>query len=582
MPLCTVMMASLARKLDEVCRDARIDRVNQPNPNEILLQLHTQRGNERLLLSANPQSARAVFTRESRENPTQPPMFCMMLRKHLTNGRILSVREQGFERCIEIEILSNDELGVAASKRLICEMMGRNSNIILVGGDGRIIDCLKKVDTDMSEKRQVLPGLYYRVPPSQDKLPLANMTEEDFCALFSRFPEKPIADVLLDTVSGIAPLIAREIAFRAAGDVNAACGDEEVRQKAVGETMRVKENFLTAKGIPCMLIESTTGAAKDYSFTPIKQYEPLYQTQEFESFSALLEAYYSARDAQNSLKARTAALRQAAERTRERTLRKLENQKNDLRRTENRESLREMADILGAFAYQVPRGAKSVTLPNLYAEDQKEIVIPLSEKLTPQQNVKRYYKEYAKLKNAAVVLKEQIEAGEEELRYLDTILDEISRAGNNADIADIREEMTAVGILRVRTQNKKTSRKKPGIKPLLYESPTGLAVLVGRNNVENERLTLHEAGKNDLWFHVKTVPGSHVVLFTEGTAATDADILYCAALAAYHSSASEERKVAVDYTTVRNVKKPAGSKPGMVIYDKYRTAFVDPAEGKRG
>lgn len=581
MPLCTVMMASLARELDDICRDARIDRVNQPNPNEILLQLHTTRGSDRLLLSANQQSARTVLTREARENPAKPPMFCMMLRKHLTNGRILSVKEQGCERCIELEILSNDELGVAANKRLICEMMGRNSNIILVGGDGRIIDCLKKVDADMSEKRQVLPGLYYRVPPAQDKIPLSEIDEENLRGLFASNPEKRIADTVLDHIAGIAPLIAREIAYRASGDVNAA-GESRYIEKAIDETLAVKDLFLSRQGKPCLLTDKATGDAKDYSFTPIKQYESLYEIREMDSFSALLESYYSAKDAQNSLRTRTAELRRAVERVKERTTRKLENQRSELARTEDREKYREMADILGAFAYQVPRGAKSVSLPNLYSEDQSEITIPLSEKLTPQQNIKKYYKEYSKLKNAAVVLKEQIAEGEAELAYDDTVLDEISRAATNADIADIREELTAVGILRKRAENKKNNKKQPSIKPLLYVAPSGLAVLVGRNNVENDRLTLHEAGKSDLWFHVKTVPGSHVVLFTEGMQASDEDIEYCAALAAFHSSAKEERKVAVDYTVIRNVKKPSGSKPGMVIYDKYRTAFVDPKEGKRG
>lgn len=573
MPLCTIFLASLTRELATHLTGARIDKVNQPNPQEVVLQVRTHRGNERLLLSANSQSARVAFTESTRENPAQAPMFCMSLRKHLTNSRILGVRQLGCERALEIEVLSHDELGVEGHKKIVCEMMGRNSNVILVGTDGRILDCLKKVDAEMSEKRQVLPGLFYHLPPVQEKLPLDRVE-----SLPLKTGEKRLSDHILDEISGIAPLVAREIAHRATGSVDGVVLPEsDEAEKAEAEVLGMKEHFLAGDGIPTLLTDPKTGNPKDFTFFTPRQYEGVYEMRRMASFSELLEEYFAGRDAANAQSQKTLELRRTVDRVRERLVRKMAAQERELEETGKREIYREMADILGAFSYQIPRGAKSVTLPNLYAEEGGEITIPLSEKLTPQQNIRRYYKEYSKLKNAETVLLTQLEEGEKELAYLDSVREEIGRATTQRDIAEIREELTLGGYLKgKKEQKKKNSNKKAAIKPLIFEAPSGKMVLVGRNHLENDRLTLQTAGKTDLWFHVKHIPGSHVVLFLEGEEATDEDILFAASLAAYHSSGKEENKVAVDYTTIRNVKKPNGARPGMVIYERYRTVMAEP------
>ncbi|MBO4406388.1 MAG: NFACT family protein [Clostridia bacterium] len=576
MPLCTVLLASLARELAEALTGARIDRISQPTAWEIVLQLRTARGNEKLLLSANPQSARAALTGETRENPATPPLFCMMLRKHLTGGRILSVRQEPGERILTFEILSNDDMGFSGGKKLVCELMGRNSNLILAGSDGRILDALKKVDAEMSEKRQVLPGLFYRLPPAQDKIPLASVDGETLFRLFEAYPAKRLSDLLTERIAGIAPLIAREIACRVSGDADAPVPRGSAAERCAEEVLSLRERLEKGDGMPVLLSDAATGKPKDFTFMKIAQYGDVCRCEKKESFSALLEEFFAGRDADNARRQRTAELRKTVTNLLERTERKLAAQRSELAETEGRERLREKADILGAFAYRVEKGAKSVVLPDLYAEDGGEVTIALSEKLSVQQNVRRYYREYAKLKNAAVFLREQIEAGEKDAAYLESVLEELERAGTGADVADVREELEEEKLLKRRDGGKKKAKKEKPIRPMLFTSPSGKAILVGRNNVENDRLTLREAGKGDLWFHVKNRPGSHVVLFTEGKEAEERDVLFAAALAAGYSSLSSEDRAEVDYTIAKNVKKPAGAKPGMVIYDKYRTAVVKP------
>ncbi|MBR0144920.1 MAG: NFACT family protein [Clostridia bacterium] len=579
MPLSTILLSSLVRELSGRAEGARIDKINQPTAWETVLSLRTRSGNEKLLLSANPQSARAAFTEESRENPAVPPLFCMMLRKHLTGGRIVGIRQEEGERILTLEIMTSDEMGDRGGKRLIAELMGRNSNLILVGSDGRILDALKKVDSEMSEKRQVLPGLFYRLPPGQDKLPLLKADEETLLKRIGEGQGKRISDLISEEISGVAPLEAREAAFRAAGDTDALVPPAEKAGAVIREILFLRERMEKGDGTPFLLTDRETGKMRDFTFYPVGQYGNRYVLTGEKSFSALLEGYFAGRDAENALRQKTAELRKTVANLLERTDRKLALQREELLRTEGRERLREKADILGAFAYQVEKGRKSVVLPDLYAEDGGEVEIALSEKLTAQQNVRRYYKEYAKLKNAAGFLRDQIGAGEKEKAYLESVLEELDRVRGSADAAEVREELEGEKLLPVRGKKKTGPQKEKGIKPLLFRAPSGKTVLVGRNNRENDRLTLREANKTDLWFHVKNRPGSHAILLTGGAAAEDGDILFAASLAAGHSSLSGEERADVDYAPVKNVRKPAGAKPGMVIYDRYRTVTVKPFRG---
>ena len=579
MPLSTILLSSLAREIAGRAEGARIDKISQPTPWETVLSLRTRSGNEKLLLSANPQSARVAFTEESRENPATPPLFCMMLRKHLSGGRILEVRQEEGERILTFVIMTSDEMGDTSGKRLIAEMMGRNSNLILVGSDGRILDALKKVDAEMSEKRQVLPGLFYRLPPGQDKLPLSEADEETIRKLAAESQGKRISDMISERIAGVAPLEAREAAFRSAGDTDALVPPPGQDASLIREILFLRDRMEKGDGTPFLLIDRESGKMRDFTFYPVGQYGNRYSLAERKSFSELLEGFFAGRDAENALRQKTAELRKTVLNHLERTERKTAAQREELLRTEGRERLREKADILGAFAYQVQRGQKSVVLPDLYAENGGEVEISLSEKLSVQQNVRRYYKEYAKLKNAAVFLREQIETGEKEKAYLESVLEELERVRGSADAAEVREELEAERLLPVRGNKNGRPKKEKEIRPLLFRSPAGKTVLVGRNNRENDRLTLREAGKADLWFHVKNRPGSHVILLNEGGAPGDEDILFAASLAAGYSSLSEEERVDVDYAPVKNVRKPAGAKPGMVIYDRYRTVTVKPFRG---
>ena len=572
MPLDAIFLTALTAELNETLPGSRIDKIQQPDRETVLLSLRTQgAGNRRLLLSASPNHPRIHYTAEKFEQPAQPPMFCMLLRKHLSGGRILSLTQLPMERAVDLCIESADELGELSRKHIWLELMGRNSNLILTGPDGRILDCLRRVDFEMSEKRQVLPGLFYREPPTQGKLDLRAETPEALQAELERLRTQTAFDGwLMDRYAGISPLIARELVFRLTGSVEADLSALEPADLAP----RLCESLhgLLTGFAPTLLLRGET--PKDFSFRPIAQYEGWMTCKTAAGFSALLDDYYAERDRTQRIKARTQNLTKTLNTLKSRAERKLANQRKELEATYDRERLRQLGDIVTANLHRIDRGQARLTAVDFYDPEMREIEIPLNAAISPQQNAAKLYKDYNKAKHAEKFLTGQIAAGETEVEYLTSVLDALSRAETERDVSDIRAELIEGGYLRS-TDRKKQMKTQPA-RPLEFRSSDGFQILVGRNNRQNDLLTAKMAYKTDLWLHVQKNHGSHVIIACAGAQVPDRTITEAAMLAGWYSEARQGQNVPVDLCPVRQVKKPAGAKPGMVVYENYRTVYITP------
>lgn len=567
MPFDAIFLSAVAAELRPVVLGARVDKIHQPSRDTVLLQL---RGREKLLLSANANRPRIHLTQAGFENPAQPPMFCMLLRKHLSGARLAELTQPPAERSIVLAFDCTDEMGVPCRKHLILELMGRNSNLILTGADGRIIDCLRRVDFEMSELRQVLPGLFYHEPPRLGKLVPSAVEPETLAAQLCALDAPKRADKwLLDTFAGISPLIARELVYRFCGEVDAdLLSLDRVR---FAEHLAQELAQLDAAE-PVMLLRNERPA--DFSFRPITQYGSLMTQQTFESFSALLDAFYTETDHSDRMRQKSQTLRKTVTTLYERALRKLEIQRQEHEATLGREHLRQQGDIVTANLHAIARGQTRLRAVNFYDAEMREIEIALRPELSPQQNAARYYKEYTKAKHAEKILTEQIARGEVETQYLGAVLDELSRAENERDLNEIRAELEQGGYVRAADRRKQS--KQPPSKPMEFRSSDGFRIFVGRNNRQNDQLSLKTARRDDLWLHVQKFHGTHVIISCEGREPPDETITEAAMLAAWFSQAREGQNVPVDVTPVRFLRKPNGAKPGMVVYDRYRTVLVTP------
>ena len=577
MPLDAIFLSALTEELNITLPGARIDKIQQPERDTVLFQIRSPAaGNRKLLLSASPNHPRLHYTEARWENPAQPPMFCMLLRKHLAGGRILSLRQLPLERAVELRVESADELGELSEKSLYLELMGRNSNLILTGPDGRIIDCLRRVDFEMSEKRQVLPGLFYREPPAQGKLDFRAETPESLRAALEVVDHPTALDRwLTDRYAGISPLIARELAWLSTGraDPDLTTLDRSALAEALDRSLR----GLASDFVPTCLY--LNGERKDYSFRPIRQYEG-YMTQErFPGFSALLDDFYTGRALNERMRARTQSIHKSLSNQLSRVRRKLANQEKELEATYDRERLRQLGDVVTANIHRIERGQARLMATDFYDPEMREIEIPLNVTLSPQQNAAKFYKDYTKAKHAEKFLTEQIELGRTEENYLASVLEALDRAETEADVNDIRTELIEGGYLR--PTDRKKQMKIPASKPMQFTSSDGIQILVGRNNRQNDLLTTKMAYKTDLWLHVQKAHGSHVIIACAGAPVPDQTVTEAAELAAWFSQARQGHNVPVDLCPVRQVKKPAGAKPGMVVYENYRTVYVTPKEPKQ-
>ncbi len=565
MPLDAVCLHALTQELASALQGARIEKVQQPERDLLLLSVHTKNGNQKLLIAAGTGSARVHFTRESMENPTEPPMFCMLLRKHLVGARILSVAQPEHERLLRIELEARDEMGDSAGKTLIAELIGRSSNLILVGADDRIIDCLRRMDFAGDELRRLLPGMLYRLPPRQDKMDVFDVDPAVFRERIEKADRSfPVDKWLLDHVSGLSPLICRELAYR--------CGEDYERLPEQLELLL--DRIRKADFDPTMLTED--GAPKDFSYMEILQYGPRMESRRFHSFSELLDSFYAQREREQRRRRRSHDLLKTVRTIRDRLQRKLTIQREEFRRTESREELRKTAELLTANLYRMKKGDRELECEDYFQEDCPIVRIPLDPLKTPQQNAAALFKDYNKRKAAAEHLSVLLEQGEKSLDYVESVLDQIERAESEKDLAELRRELTETGFLK--KQKKGKPEKVKAQEPLRYLSDDGFEILVGRSNLQNDELTTKKARRTDYWLHTQKIHGSHVIIRCAGEEPPQKTIEQAACLAAYHSHGRDGGKIPVDYTMLRFVRKPSGSLPGKVIYTDYKTLIVQPDE----
>ena len=569
MPFDAIFLSAVRQELLPLT-GGRVDKIQQPSRDTVLLHLRGRDGGGRLLLSANVNRPRIHLTQASFENPAQPPMFCMLLRKHLTGGRLAEITQPPAERSVSLVFDCTDEMGVPCRKKLILELMGRNSNLILTGADGRILDCLRRVDFEMSELRQVLPGLFYHDPPRQDKrIPAETDAAEIARLLDAAEPGRRLDKWLLDTFAGISPLIARELSFRFTGETDTPLGGLDVAALAA---FLAREFSLPEGFVPVLLQKDSE--PKEFSYREILQYGDYLEETRCASFSELLDRFYTQTDRSERMRQKSQTLRKTVTTLHERVLRKLEHQRQEREATLDREQLRRMGDIVTANLHAISRGQTLLRAENFYEADAPIIEIPLKPDLSPQQNAAKFYKEYAKAKTAEKVLAQQLLQGEQEAEYLATVLDELSRAESESDLAEIRQELEAGGY--VRPADRRKQPKLPASRPMEFTSSDGYRILVGRNNRQNDQLSMKTARKDDLWLHIQKFHGTHVIISCAGVRPPDRTVTEAAMLAAFYSQAKNGQNVPVDVTQVRNLRKPNGAKPGMVVYDHYQTVIVTP------
>ncbi|HBC27708.1 MAG TPA: hypothetical protein DC013_09880 [Ruminococcaceae bacterium] len=575
MALDGAFLRHIKTEIEHTALGARVDKIYQPNREEMVLILRTRSEIFKLLISARANSARIQFTEAVPENPKQPPMLCMLLRKKLTGARLVSVRQPQLERMLCLDFDAVNELGDSVRLTLVSEIMGRYSNIIFVDGEGKIIDALKRVDAEMSSERLVLPGMAYRLPPPQNKLCLLETEPSRVIGALKSLPKNvELSKGLLSVLQGVSPVVCRELQHRAGhgADLSAKEMTGEQEERLLFFLKRLKETVENVQGRP-FLVVGPDQKPRDFSFFRMEQYGSSAVVREAGSFSGLLDSFYGERDRIDRMRVKEQDLLRVLTTVSGRLSRKINAQRGELAQCADRDALRIAGDLINANLYRLERGMTSAQLENFYDESLPAVRIRLDPLLTPSQNAQKYYKEYRKARTAEEKLTGQIEQARQELAYLDTVLEELSRARTERDLEEIRQELREQGYIR---PQRGKQRPLAASAPLEFSVPDGFRVLVGRNNRQNDRLTLKQADHNDIWFHTKNIPGSHTILVTDGREPTEAAVLAAAKLAAAHSRAKDSSRVPVDYTRVRHVSKPQGARPGMVIYVKYKTLYVTP------
>ena len=549
-------------------QDVRVEKIHQPTRDTVILHLRHREGRERLLIAANPAAPRLHLTSANPENPAQPPMFCMLLRKHLSGARLASVTQPPMERAATLTFDCIDEMGDAVQKQLVIELMGRTCNLYLLSPEGRILDCLRRIGLDENTKRIALPGMYYQAPEPVTKQDPASFTEEDYVNLLGGAGADILADRLMDTLGGLSPLVCREAALFAAGEADARVSALDIKAAAEKLALFFREHIL--HGAPCYTADQD-GTPRQFAFCPIRQYGEYRQA---ESFSGLLDSFYTLRDHRDAMRQKSQALRKTVQNLCQRLTRKIALQEKELAATLDRERLRQLGDIVTANIHKIQKGQTVLQAEDFYDENMPVIDIPISPILSPQQNAAKFYKDYTRMKNGEKELTKQLALGGEELAYLKSVLEELERAGSDAELEEIRQELSAGGYVRQDAARKKMKQAK--LQPMRLESTDGFPIYVGRNNRQNDELTFKLARKDDIWLHAQKVHGAHVIIACAGREVPDDTVTQAAQLAAYYSEGAGGQNVPVDVTPVKQVKKPANGKPGMVIYHTYRTVVVNP------
>lgn len=548
MALDGIFLYHLKNEISDFAVDSRVDKIHQPSRDEIVINLRSRRGSKRLLISCNADSARIHFTDYPPENPPKPPMFCLLLRRRLTGAWVTSIEQDNLERILKINFSGTDELGDKTKYSLIVEIMGKYSNIIFTDENDKIIDSVKRIDENKSQVREILPGMPYVSPPSQDKL---NIFTDDFDTVKNQIAKskKGLYKAVMDTVKGVSPIVCREIEN--------------------GLSLDDFRHFAN-NPIPTVVI---TDVPKDFSFMDIKQYGSLATIKKYDSFSALLDYFFYERVRYMRIKTRSADLFKVVNTLQERAVRKIANRTRELDECKDKETYKLFGDLINSNQYRLTKGSPFYDLENYY-DNNNIIRIPADVTLTPAQNAQKYYKEYRKKQIAQSKLIDFIDEAKAEAQYFESVIDALSRAETDSEITEIKNELSQAGYIKKQNDNKKKNAKV--LKPLHFKTRDGFDVYVGRNNIMNDKLTMKIAKNYDTWFHVQDSAGSHVICETSGKEITDDAIHDCAVIAAYYSKARESSNVAVDYTLVKNIKKPNGAKFGFVVYDTYKTEFATP------
>lgn len=559
----------------------RVDKIHQPSRDEIIITLRTFGGAERILFSANSASARVGLTSQVPENPKQPPMLCMLFRKYLSGGRLTAVRQDGLERILNFDFECTNEIGDTVHNRVAAEIMGKYSNIILLTEkeDGwRVVDSVKRVTADISSVRRILPNVLYELPPREERLNLLEYDFSDISKRLSPFGSQRLTKALPAIFEGISPIFARECAYSCARDTDALVSDltPERLDKLVFFLKKARGFIIDGNG--CTVVADRYGKPKDFCFMPVEQYGAEMTETHFDSPCALLDKFFGSRADADRIKQRSGDLMKTILNIYERISRKLELQKSELAQCSEREVFRVCGDLLSANLYRMERGMNEITVEDYISGGTR--TIRLDVRLTPSQNTQKYYAEYKKLDTAEKMLSKLIEQGKKELIYIDSVFDAASRigsgSGSDAELSEIKRELTEAGYLK----HSKNDKRKPekALPPLKFRSSDGFDILVGRNNYQNDKLTLKTARPDDLWLHTQNIAGSHVIICADGKKIPNSTIEQAAILASYCSKARNGTKIPVDFTRARYVKKPNGAKPGMVIFTNNQTILVNPDE----
>lgn len=565
MPMDGLMVGMVARELDETLRGGRIDRITQPERDTVILVIRAGNENKNLLLCASANNARCHLTGSKFPNPLEPPALCMLMRKQLLGGRVMSVRQVGGDRIIYIDMDTIGELGDHESRRLVLEIMGRHSNLMLLNGEGKILESAHHVNMEMSRVRQVQPGLNYNPPPEQDRLDPWEMSPEALNDKLNNSMGQPFAKAIAGAIRGLSMPTAREIAFRVTGSLDQWPGD-----MAAG-CEKMVELFRRMPGMVSPRVEYGDGgeAAEVYPFAYLSG--NIEGQKEFPTLSRALEAYYGTRDQQDRLRQKSASMVRLLKTHIERCEKKLALQEEELAGAARMEEYRVMGEVLNANLYTLKKGPAEVTLPNWYDPEGGNITIPLDNRLTPSQNAQKYFKKYQKARSARQVASEQKEKTLQELDYLEGMLLDVGKCVGESELEEIRAELVRTGYMKKNT-NRRQQRSLPQSKPYRYVSADGIEIWVGKNAVQNDRLTL-DSPADCMWLHAKDMPGSHVIIRQEGEIPQET-LRQGAMLAAWYSKGQRSSLVPIDYTRRKYVKKPSGAAPGKVIYTHQKTAYM--------
>ena len=579
MALDGLVIHSIVNELSSKILGGKIDKVYQPEDDEILLQIRNNKENFKLVLSASSSNPRVYFANNyKKENPITAPMFCMLFRKYIQNGIIVDISQIEFERIIKITVESFDELKEKTKKDIYIEIMGRHSNIILTHSlDNKIIDSIKRIPFSVSRVRQLLPGITYNLPPKQDKLnPLNSISKDNFINTLKEF-NGPLFKAIYSNFLGISPIISKEICFRSNLDYNINTTDLSLDNfnNLFNEFNNLFNSINNNKYNPCIVIDESINKVIDFSCINLSLYKDLNFINN-NSISKILEDYYQTKDIKERVHQRSSNLRKSISIKLDRLYNKLEKQNQELIDSENSEIFKIKGELLTSYIYMIEKGMESIEVSNFYDPEYKNIIISLNKNITPSENAQRYFKKYNKMKTAKKEITHQISISLDEINYLENIMLSIENCDNLLELLDIKEELIKEGFLRGKIKNKKDS--KLTTKPNEFISSDGFKILVGKNNKQNDHLTLKVADNNDIWLHTKNIPGSHVIIKTDGKSVTDETIYEAAMLAAFFSKSKLSSQVPVDYTKKKNIKKPNGAKPGMVIYETNSTIYVTPTE----